>query len=79
MVVDISHKIWKDQIKIVHSTLKDLNVEKPILYVFNKIDKIEDLEKLKPELEEYQPYVLSHTLSKEGVKGLLESLKNYKY
>ena len=38
-VVDISHPVFEEQIKVVNSTLKDLNVsEKPIIIVFNKID-----------------------------------------
>ncbi|HLN21835.1 MAG TPA: GTPase HflX [Bacteroidales bacterium] len=38
-VVDISHKGFEEQIKVVNETLKELNsFEKPTLIVFNKID-----------------------------------------
>jgi len=38
-IVDISHPAFEEQIKVVNSTLKDLNVsEKPLIIVFNKID-----------------------------------------
>jgi GTPase len=38
-IVDISHRAFEEQIKVVNSTLKDLGVsEKPLIIVFNKID-----------------------------------------
>ncbi len=38
-VVDIAHPQYEDHIRTVNMTLKDLGVEdKPVLYVFNKID-----------------------------------------
>ena len=41
-VVDISHPYYEDQIKAVYSTLDELNATaKPIVTVFNKIDRLE--------------------------------------
>lgn len=41
-VVDISHPQFEDHIRAVNETLKDLNaLDKPIITVFNKIDKYE--------------------------------------
>ncbi len=38
-VIDISHPAFEEQIKIVNSTLKEINIQdKPIIMVFNKID-----------------------------------------
>ena len=70
-----------NQINVVNDTIKDLGVEKPILYVFNKIDKLssEDIEQLQKEIIDYQPHVLIHTQSKDGVKQLVNYLMNYKF
>jgi GTP-binding protein HflX len=43
-VVDISHPQFADHVKTVHQTLQEMEAfEKPILMVFNKIDKYRDL------------------------------------
>lgn len=75
-VVDVSNSEWRSQIKVVNDTIKDLGVEKPVLYVFNKMDKIsqDELEQLQQEFNDYVPYVLIHTKSKEGVKQLIDYL-----
>ncbi len=75
-VVDADNAEWRSQIQIVNETVKDLGVEKPMLYVFNKIDKIsqDELEQLKKEFNDFQPHVLIHTKSKEGVKQLIDFL-----
>ena len=42
-VVDVSHPAFEDHITVVRETLKELNaVDKPTIYVFNKIDQLED-------------------------------------
>jgi GTP-binding protein HflX len=42
-VVDISHPSFHDHIDVVNSTLADIGAqEKPMLYVYNKIDQLED-------------------------------------
>ncbi|TRX48190.1 GTPase HflX [Fulvivirga sp. M361] len=42
-VIDVSHTAFEDHIKVVRETLKELNaIEKPTLYVFNKIDLLPD-------------------------------------
>ncbi len=41
-VVDLSHPGYEEQLGVVNKTLQELNVfEKPILVVFNKIDRYE--------------------------------------
>jgi GTP-binding protein HflX len=43
-VVDISHPGYEEQLGVVNKTLQDLKVfEKPILVIFNKIDRYEEL------------------------------------
>jgi GTP-binding protein HflX len=79
-VVDASNAEWRSQIQVVNETIKNLGVEKPMLYVFNKIDKLsqEELEPLKQEFNEFQPHILIHTKSKEGVKQLVDFLLSNK-
>ncbi|MBN1549077.1 GTPase HflX [Candidatus Babeliales bacterium] len=69
-VIDLSDLNWESHIKIVHDILNDLNVHKDILYVFNKVDKTEDLEALKPALNPYRPQVLVSASSKDGLAAL---------
>ncbi len=42
-VVDVSHPLFEEQIQVVNETLEDLHAhEKATIFVFNKIDKLED-------------------------------------
>ena len=42
-IVDISHPYFEDHIKVVEDTLAELKCEnKPLLYIFNKVDALED-------------------------------------
>lgn len=44
-VVDISHPAFEDQMTVVRQTLKELGaVDKPTIYVFNKIDQLENFD-----------------------------------
>ena len=50
-VVDISHPEFEDHIRVVESTLKDLDAaDKPSIMVFNKIDKLRWVEKEEDDL-----------------------------
>lgn len=72
-VIDISDPNWQSHIDIVRDILKDLHLEhKEILYVFNKIDKIEDQQSLLTDIMPYQPRVCASTLSKEGLVPIRE-------
>jgi len=45
-VVDISHPGFEEQIRIVNNTLKEINSsDKPVIYIFNKIDAFAFVEK----------------------------------
>ncbi len=78
-VVDLSNPVWKDQAFIVQKILNELGATAPILYLFNKIDLIEDMDTLLPELTPYQPYVLTSTINADGVDDLLAYLKTYEF
>ena len=48
-VVDISHPAYEDHIRVVKETLRDIGAtDKPIIYVFNKIDLLEPVEDGEP-------------------------------
>ncbi len=72
-VVDISNPAWQEQIITVNDTLKDLGVKVPIVYAINKSDRLsaEDREQLSDMLTNYQPYVITSAVSKEGVQDLI--------
>lgn len=43
-IVDVSHKLFRDQINTVNKTLEDLKInEKPTILVFNKVDLLDDV------------------------------------
>lgn len=75
-VVDISDPGWQNHIRVVHDILNDLEVTTPMLYVFNKADKI-DTTLLRGALEKYQPYVVVSSLTKKGIQPLIKYLKGW--
>ncbi|MBT3456202.1 GTPase HflX [bacterium] len=77
-VIDISDPNWDEHIKIVHEILEELEIDKNVLYVFNKIDKCENTADIKKELSKYKPHVITSALSKEGLKPLVEYLEKWK-
>lgn len=79
-VIDLSNPSWENQIQVVRQTIKELGVDnKPMIYAFNKVDKIEPeaLELLKAEIQTYQPQVLMSTMSREGVTGLVPLVEDF--
>lgn len=77
-VVDVSDSNWESHIKVVHGILDELNIEKEMLYVFNKGDQIEQTFGLTEKLAHYQPYVLTSATSKEGIAPLISFLEDWK-
>lgn len=75
-VVDASDIEWKKHIQVVHEVLEELGVERNMLYIFNKIDKLseEELAKHSLEFERFSPHVLTSARSKEGLKPLTDFL-----
>lgn len=77
-VVDLSDPNWESHTFIVKEILKELEVDdKPMLYVFNKIDRIANLEPLQFALQRYQPRVLVSANSKEGLAPLINYLRTW--
>lgn len=80
-VIDINSPIWKNQIEVVSKTLKELNIDKKVLFVFNKTDKLPEIEieELKEKTKKFHPQVFINTKSKEGLIPLLNFFKNYDF
>jgi GTPase len=76
-VVDISDQNWESHIQVVMEVLKELDVDKPMLYVFNKVDRIELTELIENAVRKYQPHVFTSALSKEGLEPLIEFLRQW--
>lgn len=71
-VIDASDKNWNLQIQVVNEILEDLEVDKPILYVFNKIDLVGDLEEFEHQIQDYKPHVMI-----SATNGKMQPLKDY--
>ncbi len=77
-VIDISDPNWQEHIKVVQEILAELDVDKPVLYVFNKSDKIELNSILESSINHYQPHVIISSLSPQSLKPLVKFIKQWK-
>ncbi len=79
-VIDISDKNWLEKVKVVKQILKDLSAEeKPVIYVFNKADKVvekeEDIKYLtEPAFMESRSVVVS-AVKGWGIGELLKAIR----
>jgi len=76
-VVDISHPEWRTHINVVHNTLDELEIDQPILYVFNKVDRLEHPRLAEHLVEEYEPHVLVSTHTEGGLDDMRSFLRNW--
>jgi GTP-binding protein HflX len=76
-VVDVSDSNWIEHLQVVHEILDELEVHQDMLYVFNKADQVKDLEALKPQLDRFQPHVITTATSKEGLQELIAFLNTW--
>jgi GTP-binding protein HflX len=77
-VIDSADPNWPAHIKVVHEVLRELEVDKPMLYIFNKIDRVTDRDQLETAARAYKPHVLISALTPEGIKPLVDFLQNWK-
>lgn len=77
-VIDASDPNFEAHIQVVDDILKELEVNKPMLFLFNKIDKVAEREKIQPFIEKYHPHITASALSKEGLSGLIDYLSTWK-
>lgn len=80
VVIDISDNNWKSHIDVVLQTLDELNVEKEILFVFNKIDKLtkKELEQRLSDFGFFSPYVAVSCTKEAGLAPLKKYLEKWK-
>ncbi|MBI2352650.1 GTPase HflX [Candidatus Dependentiae bacterium] len=80
LVTDISDQNWKAHINTVLETLHELHIEKDTVFIFNKSDNInpEDLQRKIAEFGFFGPYIVTNTLSKEGIAPLKQYLATWK-
>jgi GTPase len=76
-VVDIADKNWESQIIVVNEILEELGVQSKMLYVFNKADKVQEIETLSHLISNYQPHVIISAISKEGIQPLIDYLDSW--
>lgn len=78
-VVDISDPSWQLHIRVTLDTLQEIGIEKPMLYVFNKADRLtqEQKDELTPALDRYQPHVLISAQSQQSIEPLKEFLDSW--
>ena len=65
-IVDISHPDFEEQIQVVNQTLQEINAgDKPMIYIFNKIDNYSWVEKESDDLTPKEKYNITLTELKE--------------
>jgi GTP-binding protein HflX len=74
-VIDLCHPTFREQIGVVKTTLEELGAaSKPTLYVFNKIDALQDREHLHELQEQFVPSVFISAERGINLLGLKESI-----
>jgi len=77
-VVDLSDPNWEAHTQVVMEVLKEIGVDKPMLYVFNKTDLLTEQELENMKLDQFEPHVLISARSKDGVAPLVDYLRVWK-
>lgn len=76
-VIDVSDSSWESHITVVKQVLTDLGVNKPMLYVFNKIDKIDPIVLATYPFQRYEPHVTTSTYTENGLEPLIDYLRHW--
>lgn len=75
-VADVSHPQVREHIEVVQETLKELHAgDKPMLYVFNKIDAVEDRAVLPALTKAFAPSVMISAARNINITGLRSQLE----
>ena len=80
VVIDISDNNWRSHIDVVLQTLDEIEVDKEILFVFNKIDKLErkELQNRLASFGFFAPYVAVSCIKEKGLNPLRKYLEKWK-
>lgn len=73
-VVDVSDSNWQEHCLTVQSVLDELKVDRPMLYVFNKVDKANPVA-IEHYLTRYTPHVLVSAVTEDGLEPLIAFLR----
>ena len=76
-VIDSSDPNWPAHISVVRAILDELAVDKPMVYIFNKIDKVTDPDHLETLARHYQPQVIISATTSQGIQPLVEFLRTW--
>ncbi len=76
-IVDSANPSWQEHIQIVQKILSELNVNKDMVYVFNKADVPTEHPITPEQMEQYQPHVLISAQSREGIQPLIDFLATW--
>lgn len=78
-VIDAADKNWQEHITVVHDVLEELGAaDKPMVYVFNKIDKLPNVEMSDFIFRNYQPHILVSAVTEHGLDRLKDFLVEWK-
>jgi GTP-binding protein HflX len=76
IVVDVTDKLFRDQIEVVNDTLDSLGIkDKPKIYLFNKIDQLEFIESIKHIEAEYPNSVSISAKKNININKLLQVMQ----
>jgi GTP-binding protein HflX len=76
-VIDLEHPQMEEQIEVVKNTIADLGIaNKAVIYVFNKVDAIEDRSVIKNLQSKYEPSVFISAHRGINILGLKEMLRS---
>ncbi|MBD3376917.1 GTPase HflX [candidate division KSB1 bacterium] len=77
-IIDIAHPAFDDQIKTVQGVLEELNIDKiPLLYVFNKIDSLQDSSLMSFLKEKWDPCVFVSAQKGIFIQELLHKVQSF--
>lgn len=76
-VVDLSDANFEHHIHVVREVLDELGVDKPILYVFNKADKVKSIDAVQSTINRYQPHIVINATTVEGLQPLVDYLADW--
>ena len=77
-IIDVSNEFYEEHIEVVDETLKSLGCEtKPQIKVFNKIDLLEDKQKLEFISQHYKDCVFISSMRGFGINSLIEKISDF--
>lgn len=77
-VIDLSDPNWQTHIKTTNDTVKELGIVKPMIYVFNKVDRLPQEALAHISYKSYEPHVLINATTKTGLQPLIDFLDTWK-